>query len=264
MISDRNKYKELVIREQKRNFYQKKNDLQKHNPKKMWETLGQLVSDKKKKQKIDKVEINGEIITTIEDAAEVLNKYFVDSINGIIENIDNSNLSTTRDNHSSFLPQNKLDTFRLIDFKELEDVVFALPDKGSTDDITAEFLKSTFLYVKKPLLNIINTSLETGQIPSLLKESTVVPIQKIKGSVKATDLRPINMLATIEKLLERIVYQQLIEYVQENNILMINQSGYRKYHSCETAFQNILYDWKFLLNDDYAIVAVFLDFKAGV
>lgn len=87
--------------------------------------------------------------------------------------------------------------------------------------------------------------------------STVIPIQKVKGSFKVGDLRSVNMLVTIEK----IVYRQLLEYINTNKILITNQSGFRKGHSCETALQNILYDWRYLLNDNYAIGAVFLDLQ---
>ena len=247
-----------TIREEKENFYQRKIDLSKNNPKRMWETLGQLIKDKNKKT-IKKININNEVFTHPTDIAENLNTYFVNSIENIVSNIDKHN---TNPNPRMFdQPEELFCSFRLIDSEELHTIVFSLPNKGSPDDINAEFIKKTYHNIKDPLLNLINTSLEIGKLPSLLKVSTIIPIQKVSGSVKAEDFRPINLLATIEKIIERVVYRQLMEYIELNNILIVNQSGFRTGHSCETSVQNILYDWKNWLDDGYVVGAVFLDLQ---
>ena len=151
--------------------------------------------------------------------------------------------------------------FRMVDFDELKEFVFSLPNKGSPDDVSSEFIKNTFENIKEPLLNLINSSIETGKVPTLLKVSTIIPIEKTKGAVKADDFRPVNMLSTTEKILEKVVNKQLLEFINLNIILIENQSGFRKHHSCETTMQNILHDWKLLLDDYYAIGAVFLDLR---
>ncbi|KAJ8966081.1 hypothetical protein NQ314_003750 [Rhamnusium bicolor] len=89
-------------------------------------------------------------------------------------------------------------------------------------------------------LYLVNSSLETDQIPSLLKISTVILILEVSGSNKANDLRSINMLVVIEKLTEKIVYNQLSEFITDNNILTSNESSFRKAHSCDTVVQNVV------------------------
>ena len=104
-------------------------------------------------------------------------------------------------------PKNFLKCFRLIyNYDELRNTVFALPNKGSPDGINSELLKNIYSSIEKPLLNLVNSSLETGKIPSVIKISTIIPIPKISNSNNVNDLRPINMLVAIEKLIERIVY----------------------------------------------------------
>ena len=50
-----------------------------------------------------------------------------------------------------------------------------------------------------------------------------------------TNYRPISLLPTISKVFERIIYDQMYEYLNENNLLAEEQFGFRKYHSPEYA-----------------------------
>lgn len=249
-----------VIRAERKKYYQNKIDLSKNNPKQMWNTLSQLISGKKKNN-ISKLKINDSVLRDTKEIADSLNSYFVESINDIKKKIDKHIVGSWNQSASDSIEQNYIDSFDLIDYNDLRETVFSLPNKGSPDDITSEFLKNTYINIEKPLLNLINSSLELGQIPSLLKISTVIPIQKVKGTISAAEFRPINMLVTIEKILEKIVYRQLMQFISANNILIGNQSGFRKNHSCESAIQNILYEWKDLLDENYVIGAVFLDLQ---
>ncbi|XP_044598259.1 uncharacterized protein LOC123274623, partial [Cotesia glomerata] len=81
-------------------------------------------------------------------------------------------------------------------------------------------------------------------MPDKWKISTVIPIQKIKDSCKAEDLRPINTLPIMEQILEQLVKDQLEKFIAKHNILNEEQSGFRKSHSCETALQNCFIDWR--------------------
>lgn len=53
------------------------------------------------------------------------------------------------------------------------------------------------------ILNIINKSLQEGKMPEEWKNSIIVPIQKVVGSKKAEEYRPINTLPLYEKILEQ-------------------------------------------------------------
>lgn len=72
----------------------------------------------------------------------------------------------------------------------------------------------------------------------------VVVVEKIVGALKPEDFRPINMMSTFEKILETIVKEQLLQHIEYNDILIIEQSGYRKFHSCETSLNYVIADWK--------------------
>jgi hypothetical protein len=111
------------------------------------------------------------------------------------------------------------------------------------------------------LTYLINMSLSTGIFPNHFKTSTVTPIQKVKSSLNASDLRPINTLCVISQLLEKIVKDQLLDHFEFNNLFCPHQSGFRKAHSCESALNNVLADWKESLDQNYVVIAIFIDLK---
>ena len=149
---------------------------------------------------MDKIEIGSEMVECQKQIAENLNRYFVKSINNIVSDIDKNVGSPSL--CTNFIRNQTLSYFRMVDFDELKEFVFSLPNKGSPDDVSSEFIKNTLENIKEPLLNLINSSIETGKVPTLLKVSTIIPIEKTKGAVKADDFRPVNMLSTTEIILE--------------------------------------------------------------
>jgi retron-type reverse transcriptase len=145
---------------------------------------------------------------------------------------------------------------------KLEKTINNLKNKASADELlSVNMLKDIFDVVGYPLLNIINTSLETGVVPSELKSSVIIPIPKIANPKKPEELRPINLLPAIEKVLEIIVHEQLVNYLEDNGILFVGQSGFRSKHSCESACQFLLSKWKKQIDEGNIIVSVFVDLK---
>ena len=51
------------------------------------------------------------------------------------------------------------------------------------------------------------------------------------GKSQVTNYRPISLLFTISKLLERLVYDHLNKFLVHNNIISSSQIGFRQSHS---------------------------------
>ena len=82
------------------------------------------------------------------------------------------------------------------------------------DDIPARLLKDASYVLAEPLTNIINKSLTESVVPDSLKIAKVIPLFKT-GSLNSFDnYRPISVLPTISKIMERVVYDQLTEYLE--------------------------------------------------
>ena len=115
--------------------------------------------------------------------------------------------------------------------------------------------------ISEKIVTVINRSIQEGICPDSWKTSTIVPIPKIRGSKKAEDYRPINMLPIYEKVLEMVVKNQLNTYLDQYKIIIDVQSGFREKYSCETALQSTLIRWRENMDNSEMVGVVFLDFK---
>lgn len=114
--------------------------------------------------------------------------------------------------------------------------------------------------IEETTCHIVNQSLNES-IPEDWKTTTIVPVPKVNRPKNADDYRPVNMLPTLEKLIETVVKNQLMTYIVRNDLLTKFQSAYRERHSCETALNLVLAKWMEIRATGDYILAVFLDLK---
>ena len=87
------------------------------------------------------------------------------------------------------------------------------------DLISNKILKYIKNKISNSLTLITNQMLKTGNFPDQLKVSKVIPLYK-KGDINTlTNYRPISLLPTLWKILERIIYNQLYSHFANNNLL---------------------------------------------
>ena len=106
---------------------------------------------------------------------------------------------------------------------------------------------------------ITNLSFQTGVFPRELKITNIVPIFKAGDEMVFTNYRPVSVLPVFSKILERLMYNRLIEYINENKLLYKYQFGFQKGKSTYMAVLTLV-DTISLDNGDY-VIGVFLDFS---
>lgn len=221
----------------------------------MWKTLMEIVSTKSKTGDINSVEFE-------DDAGSVENKFnnfFADSITDIANSIP---YVQTNYEGTIIMAPSEISNFQMISLNKLKKVISNLSNKSSGDNnITVRAMKDFFDVIGYPLLHLINTSLTTGKMPTELKCSLIVPVPKVSGPKKPEHCRPINILPVIEKIIEILVYEQLYEYFNKNNILYSGQSGFRHKHSCETSIQLVCSKWRRDIDQGNIVLSVFVDLQ---
>lgn len=151
--------------------------------------------------------------------------------------------------------------FERIDLQLLIQFINSVKKTGGLYNVNKQVLLDSMEVVGVPLVNIINESLESGVFPDCFKNSVITPIQKVSRTKLCTEFRPINELETPEKLMEMIVKEQLMNFVNKNNILIKEQSGFREKHSCESALNLVIHDWSQTIENGEVIISVFLYLK---
>ena len=118
-----------------------------------------------------------------------------------------------------------------------EDIVTAIKKIKSNaaagpDGIPTILLKECCEELSKPLYIIYRNSLDSGEVPNLLKDAMVIPIHKggLKSDVK--NYRPVSLISQILKILEKVLCVKIVSHLEENNLLNQNQHGFRKFRSC--------------------------------
>lgn len=221
--------------------------------KKMWRNIKSLVL-KETKDVINSVIFNRIEIKDSIGIANHFNSYFVNSISAIRETIEEVQ-------YRNIIPViNNQFKFHAINIIELKKVVKELKTSPDYKKISSKMILDNWNVAGNCILNIINKSLETGIFPDNWKETTITPIQKVHKTKRCEEFRPINTLKTCEKILEKVVKEQLYKYMEDSSILSKYQSGFRKKHSCETAVNYVVNRWKSIEKNN-KMMAIFLDFK---
>ena len=94
-----------------------------------------------------------------------------------------------------------------------------------------------------------------------LKKARVTPIYKNGEDSdinSASDYRPISVISHIAKILEKLVKNQLILFLEERHVISTDQSAYLKGHSTQTSLHCVLDDWYENMDEgEYTAACVF-------
>ena len=101
-----------------------------------------------------------------------------------------------------------------------------LKEATSLDNLPPGLLKDAAGVIAKPLTFIINLSLETGVVPTEWKMAKVIPNIKSGSMAEIDNYRPISILPTLSKILEKMVHKQLMKHLEFNGILSEHQFGF--------------------------------------
>ena len=176
-----------------------------------------------------------------------LNNYFVNICQtlGIVNKNNESTFSTLDKYVKSKLDSSKKFNISLIS----ENQVFKLLNKlnssksAGVDTVGPRILKLAAPVISRPIAHIINTSIKQGIFPDELKKAKVSPIFKSGDKETMGNYRPISVLPTISKIFEQHIASQLNNFLNDNHLLSSYQSGFRKFHSCQSALIQLSEEW---------------------
>ena len=250
-----------VKRLAKQSYYEDKCRTFKHNTKKLWSIINEICKSKNDKScLIDCLKINNILEY---DAKKITNKFgeYFSSVGKIFANKVNE--STKGPNYYiDKIPLNNNSLFLTpCSEKEISDLIQKLPAKTSSgyDNISNVLLKRIGHCIVSPLTTIFNESLTMGVFPDVMKLADVVPLYKAKEKFLETNYRPISLLTTMSKILEKVVYNRVYTFLNDNNQLYANQYGFRNRHSCDNAVSDVVSHIVKNLEANKTSVALFLD-----
>ena len=96
-------------------------------------------------------------------------------------------------------------------------------------------------------------------MPSKLKIAKVIPLYKTKDPALFSNYIPISLLPFFSKILERLMYNRLYNFLTEHNILSMNQFGFRKTYSTFLALMDLVDNISKNIDDGNYSIGIFLD-----
>ena len=251
-----------VVKEEQNKFYHKKFYMAQGDAKATYSIVNQLLNKTRTKalpEYTDELQLAHKFETYF---SEKLRKLYIELDQGSNKsrNPKYSSIAYKQINHLNF------SSFRTISLDELQAIIKTVKTKYSSVDGIPTLLLDTFITNSLHLiLEIVNQSLESGIFPNSLKISHVIPILKKLNLDKNvfSNYRPISSISIISKILEKCVLFQFRQYLEENNLLIEEQSAYRGNHSCETALIKIFDDIYTVVDKDTSVVVTLLDFSSA-
>ena len=242
------------LRIAKANYYEEEFSKNTGDIRGTWKVINSNIKNKVKSKNV--VIKENDTILDQKDVPYKFNNFFTSIPNKLVNKITPVNVNAT-----SFLRNRIFNSFFIspIVNKDIESAIKNLKSCNGVYTISTLVLNETRSVISDPLSYIYNLCTNQGYFPEELKTGCITPIYKKGDQHSIENYRPVCSLSQFSKILERIIYNSMIKFINKNNILTDAQYGFRANKSTESAlidFTDFVYKG---LTHKTSIGAVFMD-----
>ena len=229
-----------LIKVSKKQYYNDYFHANRSNTKTIWTGIKRIITLRPEcNHAPKKINNNNTDITEPKAIANPFNNFFAKIRNDIASSVPNTDCSPQQ-----YLSKQTYDTFYLFptSTSEIETEISAINVRKATGpySIPSNLLKLLKLVMSKPLEIIFNASFARGIVPNKFKIARVLPVFKNGIQTNMSNYRPISLLSVFNRILEKIMYNRLSNFIEKMNIIYAKQFGFRSHHSTEHAILSIV------------------------
>jgi len=206
-------------------------------------------------------------ITNQNTVANIFNNYFL-SIAKSLNSGNNKQTITKEPNPISYLINSFHQPFPKMSWHnasthEIEKIIKSLKSKntGWYDEISTCIQKLSTPYIISPLTSICNAILNTGTFPDRFKYAIIKPIFKKGDDQDITNYRPISLLTSFSKVIEKLIYARLLDHITTKSIMVNEQYGFTTRYSTELATFSLINNILTAMNNNLKIGGIFCDLQ---
>ena len=189
----------------------------------------------------------GQLVTSPAGLSNCMNKFFLNKIKRLRSSIP----ATLRDPLSKIREAMRYRTCSFSIQETTEDdirkAISKLKNSAATgvDSLDTKIVKLSAEIIAPSLSHIVNLSVRTSTFPDSWKYAKVIPLLKSTDSdpLLPKSYRPVALLPVLSKILEKVVFVQLSNYLEENNLVHPNLHGSRSHHNTATALVQLYDRW---------------------
>ena len=223
---------------------------------KIWQAVNEVSSRKTKSSSPQCIVADGVEHTTPASIASVLNCFFASIGRSLANKISAAAMFPVRS-------ATKLQSFSLYEVDEETVLKYLLSLKTNKaiglDNISARLLKCGARVICPSITKLLNLSIRTGNFPEIWKCSKVAALFKAGDRTNASNYRPISILPTMSKILEKVVHSQFYDFLNSNNLISSKQFGFRPKLSTTSALTSFADEVLLHMESGELCGAVFLD-----
>ena len=207
----------------------------------------------------------GKIVNSPSGLATEMNDFFIHKVQRLLQKLPGpttdplenlTRLMETRTCSFSFQPVHP---------DEVLEIVMRMRNSKSTglDNIDTASIKLIISDVLPALTHVVNLSLSTLVFPSTWKQAKVIPLLKKGDPLDPSNYRPVALLSILSKIMERVVFKQVVVYMENNQLLHPSHHGSRANHSTCTALIEMYDNWVNSMERDEMTGVMMLDLSAA-
>ena len=129
------------------------------------------------------------------------------------------------------------------------------------DNIPGRMLRDASRELAIPLCFLVNVSMSTGTFPTAEKLAKVKPIYKSGERSIFDNYCPISILNALSKILEKVVSEQIIVFLEEHNLLYEKQYGFRRNKCTQDAVLHLHDHIRQKMSDKNLTGALYIDLR---
>ncbi len=225
----KNKYNKS-IRLAKSNYMESRIKQHGRDSRKIWADLNDFVHRTKKTEEYPSTFIVDGAETENEDGiARGFNQYFSSVVDTLLNDLPSTNRHFTEYLPSLDIPKMKFETIEPIELVAHANELHSKSSFGH-DGCSNKILKAIIVTIAEPLSVLFNDCIANNYFPDFYKIAKVKPLLKSGDSKSFSNYRPISLLPTLSKLLEKVVLKQSESHLNKYDLTYPHQYGFRKGH----------------------------------
>ena len=208
---------------------------------------------------------DGKLETSPKSLANIMNNFYIDKIKLIRSSLPVSNSDPLK--KLKMMVKNSKSEFsvRPVHPDLIDKVISNLKNSKSSglDNIDTYILKLIKPSIVPAVTHIVNLSIQTSTFPSKWKYSKIIPLHKKDDPLSPKNYRPVALIPVVSKVLERVIFLQMVKYMERNSLFHPNHHGYRTGHNTCTALIQLYDSWVEALEREEVSGVMMVDLSAA-
>ena len=247
-----------IIRKLTVESYKKLIEESRNNLRKSWSVIKEIINKNRVTKNQSVFLVNNRLTEDKDKIANGFNKFFVE-IGPTLER----NCPASEDSPITWMKDRNGNSLFIVPTNETElhQVIKSLKDCSTGwDELTLSTINLSWPDIAPAFVHVMNLSLEQGVVPLELKVARVIPLFKADDPEKFSNYRPVSILPIFSKILEKLMYKRLLNFVMNHDILFDYQFGFREGYSTNLAMSYLIDSMVTSLNQN-CVLGLFLDFS---